>query len=99
MLFRLPSGHPLARFILISPGLIFDNTTYYDYRTNQPHYDWTRDAIDGARAAGIPWLMLAPLGPASFGTILRPGVHKACARCTVRIQTNTTTPQLAMSGA
>jgi len=57
--FDLPATNPLARFILISPDLIFDNTTYYDYHINEPHYNWTRDAIDSARAANIPWVIVA----------------------------------------
>src|SRR5438309_5615226 len=51
--FDLPAKNPLARFILISPDLTFDNSTYYDYHVNKPYYNWTRDAIDYARAANI----------------------------------------------
>ena len=57
--FDFPATNPLARFILISPDLIFDNTTYYDYHVNKPYYNWTRDAIDSAHAANIPWVIAA----------------------------------------
>jgi hypothetical protein len=58
--FDYPQPNPLARFILISPGLEFvvDGGEYYYYREGDARYNWTRDAIDGARAAGIPWLFL-----------------------------------------
>jgi len=62
--FDWPQPGPLARFILISPDLIFDNTTYYDYHVNESHYNWTRDAIDDARVRNIPWVIV--------------GMHKDC---------------------
>jgi hypothetical protein len=64
--FDYPGGNPLARFILVSPDLIFvvDHGERYDYGAGTPRYNWTRDAIDGARAAGIPWVIV--------------GMHKNC---------------------
>jgi hypothetical protein len=59
--FDYPREQPLMRFILISPDLPFyvDDGEYYDYSAGTPRYLWTRDAIDGARAAGIPWVVVA----------------------------------------
>ena len=59
--FDYPRDQPLMRFILISPDLPFyvDDGEYYDYSAGTPRYLWTRDAIDGARAAGIPWVVVA----------------------------------------
>jgi hypothetical protein len=59
-----PPGAPLARIIMISPGLIFTKGGAYDYSVGSPHYNWTASAIDGARAAGIPWVIV--------------GMHKVC---------------------
>jgi hypothetical protein len=64
--FDYPIDGPLARFILISPDLEFvvDGGEHYDYNVGTPRYNWTREAIDGARAAGIPWVIV--------------GMHKNC---------------------
>jgi hypothetical protein len=59
-----PASNPLARIIMISPGLTFINGGTYDYSVGSPHYKWTASAIDGARAAGIPWVIV--------------GMHKVC---------------------
>jgi hypothetical protein len=61
--FDYPPSAPLARFILISPNLTFQGQTY-NYWSGTPHYTWTADAIDGARQAGIPWVIV--------------GMHKNC---------------------
>jgi len=37
---------------------------HYSYDVGTPRYNWTRDAIDGARAVGIPWVIV--------------GMHKNC---------------------
>jgi PKD repeat protein len=47
----------LARFILIAPGLTIDGVTY-DYRAGGARYAWVANAIDGARLAGIPWVIV-----------------------------------------
>jgi hypothetical protein len=61
--FDYPPGAPLARFILVSPDLTFQGQTY-GYGVGSPHYIWTANAIDGARSAGIPWVVV--------------GMHKNC---------------------
>jgi ABC-type amino acid transport substrate-binding protein len=59
--FDYPAANPMARFILISPDLLFvvDGGEHYDYHVNTPRYNWTRDAIDSARAANMPWVIVA----------------------------------------
>jgi calcineurin-like phosphoesterase family protein len=58
--FDHPAGRPLARFIMISPSIAMPDGTAYDYTANPPsaHYRWLVDAIDGARAAGIRWVVV-----------------------------------------
>ena len=58
--FDHPAAHPLARFILISPSIAMPDGTLFDYSANPPsaHYRWLVDAIDGARAAGIRWVVV-----------------------------------------
>ncbi len=59
----VPTQNPLVRFVMISPGLTFpDGTT--DYTVGSPRYSWTAAAIDGARSASIPWVVV--------------GMHKPC---------------------
>jgi hypothetical protein len=64
--FDFPQANPLARFILISPDLVFvvDDGEHYDYNVNTVRYNWTRDAIESARTASIPWVIV--------------GMHKPC---------------------
>ena len=65
--FDYPTTNPMVRFILISPDLTFapiDGGERYDYIEGNARYNWTRDAIDGARAAGITWVFV--------------GMHKDC---------------------
>ncbi len=62
--FDYPSGVPLARVVMISPGVTFQNGGTYSYVKGTLHYDWLVDAIDGARAVGIPWVIV--------------GMHKVC---------------------
>lgn len=57
--FDFPSSPPLARFILISPGLNFKYGGRYDYSEGNPRYRWVASTIDDARARGIPWLIVA----------------------------------------
>jgi Calcineurin-like phosphoesterase len=52
-----PSTNPLVRFVMISPGLTLNGTTW-SYKQGTAHYNWTANAIDGARAAGIPWVVV-----------------------------------------
>ncbi len=53
----------LARFIMISPDLTMDGKHYFYGGANR-HYDWVANAIDDARAANIPWVVV--------------GMHKNC---------------------
>jgi hypothetical protein len=53
----------LARFIMISPDLTIDGSSY-DYSTGSPRYNWVASAIDDARSSNIPWVIV--------------GMHKNC---------------------
>jgi hypothetical protein len=54
-----PSGSPLVRFIMISPKLTFPpSTSAWSYSAGTTRYNWTASAIDGARVAGIPWVVV-----------------------------------------
>src|SRR5918995_1256781 len=57
-----PQAAPLARFIMIAPGV--RGSLNIDYSATGPGYAFTRDAIDSARAAGIKWIVV--------------GMHKNC---------------------
>ncbi len=58
--FDHPANRPLARFIMISPSITMPDGAVYDYTANPPsdHYRWLADTIDGARAAGIRWVIV-----------------------------------------
>jgi hypothetical protein len=53
----------LVRVILIAPGLTIRGEHYY-YGDETRHSRWLRGAIDGARQAGLPWVIV--------------GMHKSC---------------------
>ena len=55
--FDYPAGAPLARFIMISPELKVNGTTYH-YVPGNAHYAWLKDTIDQARANGIRWVIV-----------------------------------------
>ncbi|WP_024285192.1 PKD domain-containing protein [Cellulomonas sp. KRMCY2] len=59
----VPATDPLVRFVMVSPGLDFPDGTY-QYTAGSSRYTWTAAAIDGARAAAIPWVVV--------------GMHKPC---------------------
>jgi hypothetical protein len=59
----VPQQHPLVRFIMISPGLTLPDGAWV-YTPGSSRYQWTAAAIDGARAAGVPWVVV--------------GMHKPC---------------------
>ena len=61
--FDYPAAAPLARVIMIAPDLTIENVTY-GYASGDPHYTWLASVIDGARASGIPWVVV--------------GMHKVC---------------------
>ncbi len=46
-----------ARFIQISPG--FEGPLLYDYSKGTSHYNWTLNAINSARSAGIKWIIVS----------------------------------------
>jgi PKD repeat protein len=53
----VPRVDPLVRFVMISPAIPFPQGTY-SYAPGTPEYDWTARAIDGARTASIPWVVV-----------------------------------------
>jgi hypothetical protein len=59
----VPHADPVARFVMVSPALVFPEGNA-SYAAGTPRYQWTAAAIDGARAAGIPWVVV--------------GMHKPC---------------------
>jgi PKD repeat protein len=59
----VPATNPLVRFVMISPSLGFPDGNY-NYPAGSARYQWTSDTIDGARTAGIPWVVV--------------GMHKPC---------------------
>lgn len=59
----VPQGAPLVRFVAISPNLAFPDSTW-SYAAGSARYQWTAAAIDGARSANIPWVVV--------------GMHKPC---------------------
>ncbi len=60
----VPQEDPLVRFVMISPGLQFPDGTTWTYTAGSARFNWTAAAIDGARDAGIPWVVV--------------GMHKPC---------------------
>ena len=60
--FDYPAVAPLARFILISPGV--EGTLGYNFSAGSVHAIWVESAVDDARARGIPWVIV--------------GMHKQC---------------------
>ena len=59
----VPRSNPLFRYVMISPSLGFPDGTY-SYPAGSARYNWTAAAIDSARTAGIPWVVV--------------GMHKPC---------------------
>lgn len=58
-----PAVGPVVRVVMISPSLDFgDGKWSYDAGTT--HHAWVRDAVTGARDAGVPWVVV--------------GMHKPC---------------------
>lgn len=52
----VPEINPIARFVFISPGIEFRDG-WWDYSAGSSRYNWAAAAIDGARAASIPWVV------------------------------------------
>jgi hypothetical protein len=61
--FDYPASSPLVRAIMVAADLRVGNVDY-NYTVGSSHYNWLASAIDSARAAGIPWVVV--------------GVHKNC---------------------
>jgi calcineurin-like phosphoesterase family protein len=57
--FDYPSSGPLVRIIMVSPALNFSIGGYYPYTIGSSHYEWLSSVIDGARASGITWVIVA----------------------------------------
>ncbi|MBX7444889.1 metallophosphoesterase [Arthrobacter sp. MAHUQ-56] len=53
----IPQEKPLVRLIAVSPGIAFDQGDL-DYSEDSKRWQWTEDAIDGARTDGIPWTVV-----------------------------------------
>ena len=60
----VPAVNPVVRYIMISPALTFPTSGTWSYAAGTPRYQWTSDAIDGARSTSIPWVVV--------------GMHKPC---------------------
>lgn len=58
-----PAVTPLVRVVMISPALDFGRGAW-SYDDGTTHQAWLRAAVAGARAAGIPWVVV--------------GMHKPC---------------------
>jgi PKD repeat protein len=59
----VPADAPLVRYVMISPGLTYPDGAW-SYAAGSARYNWTAAAIDGARSANIPWVVV--------------GMHKPC---------------------
>ena len=53
----VPQENPLVRYVMISPNLSFPGGSW-SYNTGTARYNWTAAAIDGARSADIPWVVV-----------------------------------------
>ena len=58
-----PATNPLVRVVMISPALDFGHGSW-SYDDGTTHQAWLKEAVTGARAAGIPWVVV--------------GMHKPC---------------------
>jgi hypothetical protein len=61
--FDYPPSKPLARFIMLSPGLAFEDGVHR-YTRNGPHFQWAASMIDDAHDQHIAWVIV--------------GMHKPC---------------------
>lgn len=59
----VPAQAPLVRLVMISPGLTFPGQAAWTYAHGTAQYAWTAAAIDGARRAGIPWVVVGSHKP------------------------------------
>ncbi|KQX06768.1 MULTISPECIES: PKD domain-containing protein [unclassified Leifsonia] len=58
----VPQRDPLVRFIQVSAGLTYPDGLW-SYSAGTARYLWTAAAIDSARAAGIPWVVVSTHKP------------------------------------
>jgi PKD repeat protein len=74
----VPQEDPLVRFIMISPALAYPDGTH-QYTPGTARYSWTVAAIDGARAAGVPWVVVGAHKPClsmgQYGCEMSQGLH------------------------
>ncbi|MFC3689286.1 PKD domain-containing protein [Aquipuribacter hungaricus] len=59
----VPHQAPLVRFVMVSPGIRYPDSIW-GYGAGTARHAWTAAAVDGARSAGIPWVVV--------------GMHKPC---------------------
>lgn len=76
----VPKANPLIRFLMISPSLGFPDGTY-SYPAGSARYNWTSNAIDGARTAGIPWVVVGMHKPCLSVGIYPCDPGRACSTC------------------
>ncbi len=59
--FDFPKSNPIARFILISPGVnqVYDGTGTWTYNVGSARYNWVASAIDDARTKSLRWVIVA----------------------------------------
>lgn len=73
----VPQQNPVTRFVFVSPGIPFSDGTW-DYSPGSPRYNWTAAAIDGARSASIPWVVVAMHAPCisigAYGCVAGPDI-------------------------
>jgi Calcineurin-like phosphoesterase len=53
-----PEKDPLVRFIMVSPGIEFQDGNSLDYSPGSERWKWTAAALDGARSRKIPWTVV-----------------------------------------
>ncbi|WP_410557868.1 metallophosphoesterase [Arthrobacter globiformis] len=53
-----PEHDPLVRFIMVSPGIEFHDGNTLDYSRGSERWQWTSDALDGAKSRKIPWTVV-----------------------------------------
>ncbi|MGN6575838.1 MAG: CBM96 family carbohydrate-binding protein [Nocardioides sp.] len=54
-----PAGAPVVRLIMLSPKMVFpEGSTYWSYKPGTQGYNFAANAVDGARSAGIPFVVV-----------------------------------------
>ncbi len=57
--YDFPAEQPLVRMIVTTPATTLNSNGRYDYQVGNDHYVWLSNAIDSARSAGIPWVVVS----------------------------------------